>query len=108
MGVRWMRTKARQETISFEVVKWSEQSRPVTSGWLGAVRRSVQVRLCTSGCKSEKTIGVISPPRDLLPSIIKIIIIIIIIIDLIDGRKELNQEKGTEHSADTEKIASTP
>ena len=46
------------------------QLRPVTSVWLGAVRRSVQVRLCTSGCKSEKMFGVISPPRDLLPSII--------------------------------------
>ena len=38
----------------FEVVEWSEQLRPVTSVWLGAVRRRVQVRLCTSGCKSEK------------------------------------------------------
>ena len=58
-----------------EVVEWSEQLRPVTSVWLGAVRRSVQVRLCTSGYKSEKMFGVISPPRDLLPSIIIIIII---------------------------------
>ena len=58
--------------ISFEVVEWSEQLRPVTSVWLGAVRRSVQVRLCTSGCKSEKMFGVISPPRDLLPSIVLI------------------------------------
>ena len=78
MRVRWMRTKARHETISFEVVEWSEQLRPVTSVGLGAVRRSVQVRLCTSGCKSEKMFGVRSPPRDLLPSIIIIIIIIII------------------------------
>ena len=68
-----MRTKARYETISLEVVEWSEQLRPVTSIWLGAVRRSVQVRLCTSGCKSEKMFGVISPPRDLLPSIIIIL-----------------------------------
>ena len=58
---------------SFEVVEWSEQLRPVTSVWLGAVRRSVQVRLCTSGCKSEKMFGVISPPRDLLPSIMAIL-----------------------------------
>ena len=72
MRVRWMRTKAHHETISFEVVEWSEQLRPVTSVWLGAVRRSVQVRLCTSRCKSEKMFGVISPPRDLLPSIVLI------------------------------------
>ena len=37
-----------------------------------------------------------------------IIIIIMIIIIWINGSKELNQEKGTQHSADTEKIASTP
>ena len=73
MRVRWMRTKARHETISFEVVEWSEQLRPVTLVWLGAVRRSVQVRLCTSGCKSEKMFGVISPPRDLLPSIVHLL-----------------------------------
>ena len=65
------------------VVEWSEQLRPVTSVWLGAVRRSVPVLLCTSGCKSEKLFGVISPPRDLLPSIIMIIIIIIIVIIII-------------------------
>ena len=35
------------------MVAWSEQLRSVISAWLGAVRRSVQVRLCTSGCKSE-------------------------------------------------------
>ena len=52
--------------LFFEVVEWSEQLRSVISAWLGAVRRSVQVRLCTSGCKSEKTFGVLSPPRDLL------------------------------------------
>ena len=44
----------------FEVVEWSTQLRPVISAWLGAVRRSVQVRLCTSGCKSEKMIGIFS------------------------------------------------
>ena len=78
MRVRWRLTKARHAAISNEVVEWSEQLRPVTSVWLGAVRRSVQVRLCISGCKSEKMFGVISPPRDLLPSIIITIIIIII------------------------------
>ena len=56
MRVRWRLTKARHAAISFEVVEWSEQLRPVTSLWLGAVRRSVQVRLCTSGCKSEKKV----------------------------------------------------
>ena len=55
-----------------EVVEWSEQLRSVTSAWLGDARRSVQVRLCTSGCKSEKKFGVVSPPRDLLPSIVLI------------------------------------
>ena len=60
MRVRWMRTIDRHETISFEVVEWCEQLRPVTSVWLGAVRQSVQVRLCTSGCTSEKMFGVIS------------------------------------------------
>ena len=33
MRVRWMGTKARYETISFEVVEWSEQLRSVTSVW---------------------------------------------------------------------------
>ena len=47
----------------FEVVEWSEQLRPVTPVWLGAVRRSVQVRLCTSGCKSEKKCLVLYLPR---------------------------------------------
>ena len=67
-----MRTKARHETITFEVVEWSEKLRPVTSVWLGAVRRSVKVRLCTSGCMSEKMFGVIFPPGDLLPLIVLI------------------------------------
>ena len=58
--------------ISFEVVEWSEQLRSVTPVWLGAARLSVQVRLCTSGCKNEKMFGNISPPRDLLPSIVLI------------------------------------
>ena len=39
--------------LALEVVEWSEQLRSLTSAWLGAVRRSVQIRLCTSGCKSE-------------------------------------------------------
>ena len=34
--VRWMHTKARHETISFEVVEWSEQLRSVISVWLAA------------------------------------------------------------------------
>ena len=68
MRVRWRLTKARHAAISFEVIEWSEQLRSVTSIWLGAVRRSVQVRLCTSGCKSEKLFGIISPPRDLFSS----------------------------------------
>ena len=72
MRVRWRLTKARNATVPFEVVEWSEQLRSVTSAWLGAVRRRVQVRLCTSGCMSEKMFGVISPPRDLLPSIVLI------------------------------------
>ena len=58
--------------ISFEVVEWSEQLRSVTSAWLGAVRRSVQIRPCTSGCKSEKMFGIVSAPRDLLLSIVQI------------------------------------
>ena len=66
MRVRWTFTKARHAAISFEVVEWSEQLRSVTSAWLGAVRRSVRIRLCTSGCKSEKMFGNMSPPRDLL------------------------------------------
>ena len=71
MRVRWRLTKAPHTAISFEVVEWSEQLRSVTSVWLGAVRRSVQVQLCTSGCKSEKMFGVISPLRDWLLSIMK-------------------------------------
>ena len=81
MRVSWRLTKARHAAISFEVVEWSEQLRPVTFVWLGAVRRSVQVRLCTSECMSEKMFSVISPPRDLHPSIIITIIVIIIIIN---------------------------
>ena len=72
MRVRWRLTKARHTAVSFEVVEWSEQLRSVTSVWLGAVRLSVQIRLCTGGWKSEKMFGVISPPRDLLPSIVLI------------------------------------
>ena len=34
--VRWMRTKARHATISFEVVELSERLRSVISVWLGA------------------------------------------------------------------------
>ena len=32
----------------------------VTSAWIGAIRRSVQIRLCTSECQSE-IFGVLSP-----------------------------------------------
>ena len=87
MRVRWRLTKARHAAISFEVVEWSEQLRPVTSVWLGAVRRSVQVRLSTSGCKSEKMFGVISPPRDLLSSIIIIVNIHFTILDCLVVQK---------------------
>ena len=59
MRVRWRLTKARHAAISFGVVEWSEQLRSVTSVGLGAVRCSVQVHLCTSGCKSEKIFGII-------------------------------------------------
>ena len=52
----------------FEMVEWSEQLRSVTTVWLGAIRHSVQIQLCTSGCKSEKMFGVISPPCDLFLS----------------------------------------
>ena len=41
--------------ISFEVVEWSEQLKSV----IGPVRRSVQIRLCISVCKSEKMFGII-------------------------------------------------
>ena len=61
--------------VSLHVTRIQDPTLSVISAWLGAVRRSVQVRLCTSGCKSEKMFGVISPPRDLLLSIIIIIII---------------------------------
>ena len=59
-----------QPAISFEVVQWSEQSRSVTSAWLGTVRHSVQIRLCTRGFKSEKMFGII---------IIVLVIVMIII-----------------------------
>ena len=58
-------TRAQDPTL---VVEWSEQLRSVTSAWLGAVRRSVRIRLCTSGFKSEKIFGNISLPHDLLLS----------------------------------------
>ena len=41
------------------MVGWSEQLRSVTFAWLGAVRRSVRIRLCTTGCISEKMLGII-------------------------------------------------
>ena len=52
------RAIARNEaSLFFKLVEWSEQLRPVTSVRLGAVRRSVQIRLCTermsSGCKKK-------------------------------------------------------
>ena len=78
MRVRGRLPKARHEAISFEVVEWSEQLRSVTSAWLGAIRRIVQVRLCTSGCKSERMFGII-----IIIIIITIIIIIIIIVVII-------------------------
>ena len=53
MRVRWRLVKARDAAISFEVVEWSEQLRSVTSAWLAAVRCSVRIRLCISGCKNE-------------------------------------------------------
>ena len=70
MRVRWRLTKVHHAPFLYEVVGWSEQLRSVTFAWLGTVRRSVQFRLCTSGCMSEKMFGII---------IIVIIIIIIII-----------------------------
>ena len=72
MRVRWRHTKVHHAPFHFEVVEWSEQLRSVTSVWLGAVRRSVQVRLCTSEGKSEKVFGIIFPPRHLLPLIVLI------------------------------------
>ena len=69
-------THSRSDTRIHFVVEWSEPLRSVISAWLGAVRRSVQVRLCTSGCKSEKKFG--------------IIIIIIIIMIIIITRKASN------------------
>ena len=38
---------ARHETSFFKLAEWSEQLRPVTFVRLGAVRRRVQIRLCT-------------------------------------------------------------
>ena len=51
----------------------------MTSVRLGAVRRRVQIWLCTEQrvYEREKMFGVISPPRDLLP--LRIIIVIIFI-----------------------------
>ena len=47
--------------------------------WWVSIWHALKIRLydtlCTSGCKSEKMFGIISPPRDLLSSIIIIIII---------------------------------
>ena len=61
--------------IIIEVVEWSEHLRSVTSVWLGPARRSVSnPTLHQRVYEREKVFGVISPPRDLLPSIIIIII----------------------------------
>ena len=35
------------------MVEWSEQLRSVTSVWLGAVRRRVQIRLCPGGKRDK-------------------------------------------------------
>ena len=59
------------------MVEWSEQLRSVTSVWLGAVRRSVQIRLCTSECKSE-LFGII-----IIVIIIIVVVVVIIIINII-------------------------
>ena len=58
------------------VVEWSELFRTVTYVWLGAVRRSVQVRLFSSGCQSMKMFGII---------IVVVIIIFIIIIIILNA-----------------------
>ena len=99
MRVRWRLTKAGHAAISFEVVEWSEQLRSVTSAWLGAVRRSFQVRLCTSGCTFEKTFGIISSPRDLLLSIIIIILIML-------ERHHSGRYVDLKHSLTPEKVSS--
>ena len=69
MRLRRRLTKVRHAAFFFEVVEWYEQLRSVTSAWLGAVRRSVQIRLWASGRNSEKMFGVLSSPRDWLLSI---------------------------------------
>ena len=48
--------KARHEASFFKVVEWSEPLRPVTSVRLGAVRRRVQIRLCTEQQVKEKLV----------------------------------------------------
>ena len=54
------------------MVEWSEQLRSVTSVWLGTIHHRVQIRLFTSGCKSETKFGII-----IMRMSIKIIIIVI-------------------------------
>ena len=68
-----MCTKARHVAISFEVVEWSEQLRSVTSAWLGAVVVAFKSESAPAGVRVRKKFGVISPPRDLLPSIVLIL-----------------------------------
>ena len=55
-----MHTKARHETISFEVVEWSEQLRSVTSVWLGAAAVGSNPTL-HQRVKSENDFWYISP-----------------------------------------------
>ena len=55
---------ARHEASFIKLAEWSEQLRPVTSVRLGAVRRRVQIRLCTEQRVEEKLVWNLFPRLD--------------------------------------------
>ena len=60
----------------------------MTSVWLGAARRSVQVRLSTSGCMSEKMSGII---------IIVVVVVVVVVIIHKRGKSSTQQKKPVSH-----------
>ena len=68
----------KKDSMRLEVVEWSEQLRSVTSVSLGAAAAAFKSDSAPAGVRARKMFGNISPPRDLLPSIIIIIIFIFI------------------------------
>ena len=68
------------------MVEWSEQLRLVTSVWLGTVRRRVQIRPCTSGCRVRRMFGIYLPAW-FAPVIIIIVVVVVVVVNIIIYRE---------------------